>query len=341
MGFCELDPPGQIFSRTVVMPTTALMTRFDAHLSDFASTIATLPTGEAYEAPPVPSPVSRTQLLRVLDAYTGHWSDAIDAIFDLDRLSPARRSDAKRNLISSSHWNLLHQALVWQLEGNAGSKGILADRLAARLLELTGQSLQTTKDHIGYLIGIGIFRRMKGKALHVAVTDRALRHLEQGLAQTARELPAILGVTASGQPTQPPDTEADKTVKQRTAPTAKPKPSCILEIVEPASDRRRIEVEASLTVGRATPSDVILNSQDISRAHCRIYFDGHRLTVVDLNSTNGTFVNESPILTETVLAAGDQIRVGSYIIQYGGETFDPDATQRRPSRAVPVGLSGN
>ena len=55
----------------------------------------------------------------------------------------------------------------------AGSEqGILADQMAASLLNLTGQNFQTTRDHIAYLISLGLLERQSGKSLRVALSDR-------------------------------------------------------------------------------------------------------------------------------------------------------------------------
>jgi pSer/pThr/pTyr-binding forkhead associated (FHA) protein len=116
-------------------------------------------------------------------------------VFDAGRLSPARRLDAKRNLISSSHWNLLHNAVRnhYETEGTpAALAGVLADRLAAQLLQLTGQTLQTTRDHINHLLEAGLFQRMKGKALHVSLTAEAMRQVHVALGILATRLPALL-----------------------------------------------------------------------------------------------------------------------------------------------------
>ena len=64
------------------------------------------------------------------------------------------------------------------------------------------------------------------------------------------------------------------------------------------------------TIGRATGADFIVDAPLVSRVHCRLTAlpDGD-LEVRDLNSTNGTFVNDERI--ENVrLSSGDRLRVG-------------------------------
>ena len=63
------------------------------------------------------------------------------------------------------------------------------------------------------------------------------------------------------------------------------------------------------TVGRATRADFILDAALVSRLHCRLTASDDGLEVVDLRSTNGTFVNDKRV-EKALLAAGDRLRVG-------------------------------
>jgi eukaryotic-like serine/threonine-protein kinase len=44
-----------------------------------------------------------------------------------------------------------------------------------------------------------------------------------------------------------------------------------------------------ITIGRAPDCDMVLNFAQVSKYHCRVQRQGHRIELVDLNSTNGTF----------------------------------------------------
>ncbi|MFN2445957.1 MAG: FHA domain-containing protein [Vicinamibacterales bacterium] len=64
------------------------------------------------------------------------------------------------------------------------------------------------------------------------------------------------------------------------------------------------------TMGRAQRADFIVEAALVSRLHCRFGLSPEgTLTVQDLGSTNGTFVNDKKI-DEARLAAGDKVRVG-------------------------------
>jgi pSer/pThr/pTyr-binding forkhead associated (FHA) protein len=63
------------------------------------------------------------------------------------------------------------------------------------------------------------------------------------------------------------------------------------------------------TVGRATRADFIVDAPLVSRVHCRLSAGASELEVVDLESTNGTFVNGERI-TRAMLKQGDRLGVG-------------------------------
>ncbi|MDN8613406.1 FHA domain-containing protein [Variovorax ginsengisoli] len=68
-------------------------------------------------------------------------------------------------------------------------------------------------------------------------------------------------------------------------------------------------------VGRGTTNDVIVDSSQASRDHAVIDVEHAFVTITDLGSRNGTFVNDVQIQSQ-VLADGDLIRLGSYAIKF-------------------------
>jgi len=63
------------------------------------------------------------------------------------------------------------------------------------------------------------------------------------------------------------------------------------------------------TVGRATRADFVMDAPMVSRVHCRLTAGAAELEVIDLDSTNGTFVNGERIDRAT-LKGGDLLGVG-------------------------------
>ena len=71
----------------------------------------------------------------------------------------------------------------------------------------------------------------------------------------------------------------------------------------------RVSPGAVKTVGRAPRADFILEAALVSRLHCRLEAEGETLLVVDLDSTNGTYVNDKRV-ERARLASGDRLRIG-------------------------------
>jgi pSer/pThr/pTyr-binding forkhead associated (FHA) protein len=63
------------------------------------------------------------------------------------------------------------------------------------------------------------------------------------------------------------------------------------------------------TVGRAARADFIVDAPLVSRLHCRLTAGASEIEVVDLDSTNGTYVNGKRVERAT-LHGGDKLGVG-------------------------------
>jgi pSer/pThr/pTyr-binding forkhead associated (FHA) protein len=63
------------------------------------------------------------------------------------------------------------------------------------------------------------------------------------------------------------------------------------------------------TMGRATRADFIVDAALVSRVHCRLTAGATDLEVVDLESTNGTYVNGERT-PRALLKEGDKLGVG-------------------------------
>ena len=79
---------------------------------------------------------------------------------------------------------------------------------------------------------------------------------------------------------------------------------------EPKPLTFRVPPGSEKTLGRAPGANFIVDAPLVSRVHCRLFAtSAGELLVEDLDSTNGTFVNDKRI-TRDRLKAGDRLRVG-------------------------------
>lgn len=68
------------------------------------------------------------------------------------------------------------------------------------------------------------------------------------------------------------------------------------------------------TVGRASDNDLVINDVFINKHHCRIEMKGSRCCIIDLGSTNGTFVNGTRVKDGALVNRWDTIQIGHTIL---------------------------
>ena len=71
----------------------------------------------------------------------------------------------------------------------------------------------------------------------------------------------------------------------------------------------RVSPGAVKTIGRAPSVDLVLDVALVSRVHCRLEAGDDGVDVVDIESANGTFVNDARVARGR-LTEGDRLRVG-------------------------------
>ncbi|HCT72620.1 FHA domain-containing protein [Psychrobacter glacincola] len=88
-----------------------------------------------------------------------------------------------------------------------------------------------------------------------------------------------------------------------------------------------LTVNDSLSVGRGSDNDVVLGSKQVSRNHAVLSILDGQLYVKDLDSSNGTFINEQRIEgnTSSLLKVDDTIGFASFIFQVNAPFATTDA----------------
>lgn len=70
------------------------------------------------------------------------------------------------------------------------------------------------------------------------------------------------------------------------------------------------DLDGDVVLGRGDRADIRLQDPFASSRHARVYTQGNILVVEDLDSTNGTYLNEELLETPRPLHPGDRLRIG-------------------------------
>ena len=92
-------------------------------------------------------------------------------------------------------------------------------------------------------------------------------------------------------------------------------------ILQGTGDGRVYELPSNgrFRIGRSRHSDLCIDHPSISETHCEVYVDPMMVQVTDMGSTNGTFINGSPI-QKGELSNGQILQVGSLTLLLEMET---------------------
>jgi pSer/pThr/pTyr-binding forkhead associated (FHA) protein len=80
------------------------------------------------------------------------------------------------------------------------------------------------------------------------------------------------------------------------------------------------------TLGRASGNHVVLDSMEVSRRHAVVVATGSFVTINDMQSRNGVFVNGVRVRSQ-VLAGGDEIAIGPFRIRFLSRGHDASAAE--------------
>lgn len=96
----------------------------------------------------------------------------------------------------------------------------------------------------------------------------------------------------------------------------------------------------TLSIGRATENDVVINDAAVSARHAEMVWDGSALFIRDLGSTNGTFVNGRRIHGLTPVQLADRVTLGSSAVLDVADVQARFTRAASPSR-ITIGRAGD
>lgn len=106
--------------------------------------------------------------------------------------------------------------------------------------------------------------------------------------------------------------ESTQVIQQKGAASAQPQPGVSAQLVmQTVNGMHTFPLDSNLvTIGRGLNNDIVLEDPRISRQHAQIRFKSRRFLISDQGSTNGTYVNGTPVTTEQILHSGDLVSLG-------------------------------
>jgi DNA-binding winged helix-turn-helix (wHTH) protein len=87
-------------------------------------------------------------------------------------------------------------------------------------------------------------------------------------------------------------------------------------------DQFRLET-GEMIVGREPAAHICIDNGSVSRRHARVTVEGMGVTLEDLGSKNGTWVDGEPVTGPTVLREGAEVRFGSVVMKLRQLTQEP------------------
>src|SRR5205807_7696604 len=106
---------------------------------------------------------------------------------------------------------------------------------------------------------------------------------------------------------------------------------------EKGGEQKRLEFDKpEVTIGRVQGNDIILPKGNVSKRHSRIVLKDGKFIIVDLKSTNGTYVNGRKITSPLVIKGSDKVYIGDFILSVEDQLADAPADMSPPPMPPPA-----
>ncbi len=90
----------------------------------------------------------------------------------------------------------------------------------------------------------------------------------------------------------------------------------VLQVVRGRSASTILKLANGVTsIGRRDDCLIRIKSSQVSRRHCEVFEFSNKLTIRDLGSSNGTFVNGKKVIGQQVLQVGDEVTLGAVTLR--------------------------
>ncbi|MFN0062338.1 MAG: ATPase, T2SS/T4P/T4SS family [Myxococcaceae bacterium] len=113
----------------------------------------------------------------------------------------------------------------------------------------------------------------------------------------------------------------------------------VISVAEKDGETQQYRFDKSeVTLGRLAGNDIVLSKGNVSKVHARIVNKDGKFVIVDMRSTNGTYVNGKKISAPQVIRQSDRVHIGDYVLN-----VEPDAEADTPElpELSSTGLSQN
>src|SRR3989442_8284977 len=104
----------------------------------------------------------------------------------------------------------------------------------------------------------------------------------------------------------------------------------LITLAEKGGGSQQLTFEKNeVTIGRLSGNDIVLAKGNVSKYHSRIVIKDGKFIIVDMKSTNGTYVNGKKIAAPQVIRPADKIYIGDYIINVEAKGSSPTRTAQQ------------